>query len=303
MFRRPVKIFFLPVTEEQRSSWTQKPPDRLKEDATDLVSFQATGRLGNAKDKNLDKPSAVCYADLRPLYNHYDIICRPKWTDAPLGLEDAHRFLGHMTDVGVVPEGVEVWEKEGIYCRIPADLAPSPLIYATLTCHRWIDSHPRLVWEFLRILERDSQLHPFQVLTYVVHKYVLNMNHSFLGMGSFGATGDVALEAGTNPLLGVSAKIFFDAKDSRGNKVREATKEVRVNDTIGDIAIKLSPKVTVKNPSQWGPDKICAPKYQLEKPVDNLHPALTELYRLEQPNTSQVESVMAPLFTIESQRE
>lgn len=286
-------FYLLPVSASEREPWVPAKPKGLTNSNSDYVSFSAEG------PKKLDCPHQNCYAQMRGHYREYEIHCRPKQKPKAINLEDAYTFFNIMTQHNVVPEKVQLWEEsDGIHCRIPRDAGPNSTIYAALTCYRWLDAHPPLVWQFLRILEQDVPRHPLQILPFLIDKHVGNCNHSFITTGGW-AVKTKNYEAAINPTLGLAAKIFFDPGDERG-KTRFSKDDVYVNDTVGEISRRISPKMKVPNPNEWGPRHIETPKFQLQRPEDGLHPALYELYQIPNITTEQIDEILSRLFTEES---
>lgn len=285
--------FLLPVSDEQRREWVIQVPEALKNSRNDYVSFQASG------PREIDEANKNCYAVLRPDYKKYEILCRPKRTENTLGAEDAGEFFRIMTELGVIPGAAELrLHDDGLYCWIPKGCAPNAQVYTTLTCYRWVDAHPGLIWLFLRLLEQDERRHPFQVLPFAINQYISNCNHSFLTVGGWVAK-TKTFETAANPTLGLAARIFFDPQDERGQKDL-AHDKVYVNNTIGALCRRLTPKIQQPSGSSWGPSQQDAPKYLLHRPEDSLCPELGELYRIPNITTEQIDEILGRLFTEKS---
>lgn len=285
-------VRFLPVKAADRQEWVPQVPAGVENRAQDWVSYKAVG------DTVIDHASTNCYSRLGRNYQEYEIHCRPT-SKTQITLEDTFSFFNTMTEHLIIPEKVSLWEEEnGIHCRIPKGAGTNPLLYAALTCYRWLDSNPPLVWQFVRIMERPEKRHPLQILPFLISTHVSNCNHSFISTGGWKVVAPGA-ESANNPLLGLAAKIFFDPQDPRGDHRLPI-----VNSTIGLIASQLTrtTRTKLKNPGPWGPRNLAVPVYQLREPGDGLHPALYELYTIPNITKEQIEEILSRLFTEEEEQ-
>lgn len=282
----------LQVSDEERRSWIPDVPKGVTNFGNDHVSYLAK-REG---DEDIDTPSAVCYARLRPQYNRYDILCRPKNEKGVISLEDAVIFFQILKEIDCIPQEVEIFEKEGgIYCHIPAGLPDNKRIYAALTAYRWIDSHPPLVWQFLRIYAMEPRRHPFQILPYLISRYVSNCNHSFISTSQY----EGCIGQAKNPLLGVGALIYFDRSDPRGEKSWKNDSS-HVNAEVARLTNALTHSETRKTRNEWGSNTIQTPIYQLGCEGDILHPAFAPLFTTPHITKEQASEILEGLFTKET---
>lgn len=279
----------LHVSEEDRESWVPQVPKEICKAERDTVSFTTT-----EPNPSVDGVNAACYASLNPNYDKWDITCIPRHSKGVISSEDAFTFFNVFTDAGVIPEGVQLWEEDGgTRCRIPAGCGNPHNVYATLTCYRWLDSRPPLVWEFLRIMEKGNHLHPLQILPYLASKHSPGSGHSFINA----QIGGGAVTDALNPVLGLAVKIYFDKGDERGRKEYE-TPGNYVNSTITNIAKELCAGFTT-SPAAGGWRNPSTLKYALEKPEDALHPGLTDMYTIPNITPKQVKEFLKDLFTKE----
>lgn len=286
-------FYLLPVSPGQRKLWTPTKPRGITNSNSDHVSYLAKGGR-----EPIDLDGTACYSMMMREFKRYEIHCRPKQKPKAISLDDAFSFFSIMTDYGVIPENVKLWEeKDGVHCQIPKGAGSNHNIYATLTCYRWVDAHPPLVWEFLRIWEQDTERHPLQILPYLIQRHVKNCNHSFITVGGWRMKYQ-NYESALNPTLGLAAKIYFDPKDKRGQASQR--NNGHTNEEVGKISKSISPKKRVRNPNTWGPDYVDTPKYQLKDPADGLHPDLHPLYKIPNITTAQVDEILSRLFTEES---
>ncbi len=286
--------YVLPVSAEQRESWGHSLPEGYQNAGDDYVTYHA--KPGEGKEPN--SPHRACYARLRPNYENFEIVCYPCKKPGVISFEDAIQFLDTMISYGIVPEGVLLWEEDnGIRWRIPKGCGNPHNIYAALTCYRWIDAHPPLVWEFLRIMSENVLRHPLQILPYLISKNISNHNHSFITTAGW-VVELTAFEIPTNPVLGLAAKIYFDQEDKRGQK-NYGDPNTYVNTTVGEISKELAPSIETPSNKNYGPKTISTLKYALEQPVDGLHPDLYELYTVPNITPTQVEKILEGLFTKE----
>ena len=294
-----IKPFYvLPVSGKESKSWLPKKPKEIHNGQSDYVSFKASGKA------DIDYRRAACYAALGGSYSEYNIHCRPRNKSENqyknrIELEDAFNFFNILTNYEILPEGIQLWEeKDGVHCYIPKGLTFNSLTYVALTCYRWVDSHPPLVWQFLRIMEQEIKRHPLQILPVLIDLYIGNSNHSFIITPGYGAK--EGLETATNPLLGLAAKIYFDQKDKRGMKEFKSRYH-SVNIAIAKICREISPAVIISRRERWGSYSEKVPKYQLKKAVHGLHPELTKLYQIPNITKQQIQEILADLFTEQSQ--
>ena len=241
----------------------------------------------------------ACYSNLRLKYSEYDITCVPcqRAKDPVIELAEAIDFFMIMAKHEIVPEkGIELteedhesWGERGIVCRIQHGHPKPQRVYAALTCYRWIDSHPAFVWEFLKIYRCGLGLSAFQILPYLVAKYVVNCNHSFINSMSVPTLyGSGVASYVKNPLIGVATKIFFDKADKRGISTCEPN--IYVNATISSIARDLMELAA--NPKTSNPDV-----YEVSEPKDVLNPRFKPLYEIPNITKEQVSEVLESLFT------
>lgn len=218
----------------------------------------------------------------------------PKQMKGVVSLEEANAFFQVFREMGCIPEGVELWEeKGGIFCKIPKAAGNPHDIYVALTCYRWVDAHPPLVWEFLYHMGQTVKRHPFQVLPYVISKNVRNLNHSIINTYHWHGI----LQRADNPTLGLAAKIYFDHSDKRGETKYTNPKEY-VNSTIGEIVKEVCPMVSAPGKGAWS-DTVEKPKYIFEKHEDGLHPDLYEMYTIPNITLKQVDEFLGQHFTKE----
>jgi len=294
----------LPGNKKARRGWDVEIPDHLSCEIGDHVVYRAVNRLGGEhtfSDKETAPVSTrVCYAECRPKYNNYDIECMPHNMKkrGVITIDDVITFFNYFDALEMLPEGIEMWEKapgSGTHILIKADSKTNPhYYYVALTLYRWVDSHPVLVWKFLRLMESNPELHPMQVLPHLIEKYINNSNHSFIEVG-------LAYTAAINPLSGLSAKLYFDSSSKFGKKaLAEPTKYVL--DGIKEICEKITPMIKLKVPVSkhpWSPTYTTEPLYVLEQGVDCLSPVLTELYNLTNPNKKTIVEFLEENFTKE----
>jgi hypothetical protein len=301
--------YVLPVDEKERKTRDWKNIAGAEDPSRDDIAFHS-GNPGTVKldasgtvviPDPVSNPNARCYATMRPNYGAFDIICVPQAGRGKyITLEQATHFFAHFAELDMLPEGVSLWEdeKQGVCLRSPHSDANPHLIYVALTCYRWVDRHPRLVLEFLHWMDQDVPLHPMQVLTYLIGKYISNCNHSFITTGGW-TMQMKGYESKHNPVLGLAAKIYFDQTDPRCHAafLKPST---NINVTIGKIAKELSPKLETTHSPVWGkPRTVDAPLYVLEESVDGLHPTLYELYTVPNITVPQIQDFLGKHFTQE----
>lgn len=305
------------VPEEERKLYSFEVPEKYLKASTggDYVSFHAVGvnEEWNGKIKFYQRrdeagkelfPSCVgaaCYAAMRPNYSKYTITCVPyrRSKNPIITLEEATHFFQILTRYGIIPEkGVELREEsdpawgKGITCHIQAGHTSDQQIYATLASYRWIDAHPSLVWEFLKIYAAGLGLSAFQILPYLIAKYVRNCNHSFINSCDSTSFYDGGLAAyNRNPLVGVATKIFFDAADKRG--ISFTKEETYVNSTIAGIAKELLEQEDAKSPRGASYKLV----YEVSVPEDTLHPKFKPLYEIPNITKQQASEILSKLFT------
>jgi hypothetical protein len=221
----------------------------------------------------------------------------PKQRPGVVTFEEAQAFFHIFRELGCIPDSVELREeKEGIFCDIPKAAGNPHDIYVALTCYRWIDAHPPLVWEFLYHMGQPEKRHPFQVLVYLIDKNVSNCNHSIINTTHWHGV----LQKANNPTLGLAAKIYFDHEDKRGGKEYKDPKKY-VNETIGELVKGITPTVDVAGAGAWS-DTVSKPKYVFEKHEDGLHPGLYDMYTIPNITLTQVDEFLAQHFTKEMKK-
>lgn len=309
------KVFEVP--SEERALYTFKvPKEYSRVGAGDYVSYHAV-----STDKESEKAIAyfarkdesgkalfpshtgqACYSGLRPYYQKYDITCVPNMRakDPVIELAQAIDFFQIMSKYGIVPEkGVTILEEtvalrgKGIVCHIEPGGPSNQKIYAALTCYRWIDAHPSLVWEFLKIYRCGLELSPFQILPYLIAKYVSNTNHSFISSSKRDCLYDGGIAANhTNPVLGVAAKVFFDEADKRG--ISSQKPDDHINTTISGICSSLTESQLVEVTRIGTSTQLV---YAVSQPEDTLHPKFKPLYEIPNITKEQVSEILSKLFT------
>lgn len=285
--------YLFPVTAKFRKLWEAKPPAGYENSGQDYVKYHAVPVGGN---KPLSTPShnnTPCYSSCRPEYDKFDITCMPLQKKGVVDLVEAFEFMNYFTRFGIIPEGINVWgEDDGIHCNIPAGVANPHNIYVALTCYRWIDSHPPLVWDFLNIMNQDGEKHPFQILPYIVGKHIGNSNHTFLPTSYDG------MSTSLNPMVGLASKIYFDVDDKRGKSQYENPREY-VNNAIGAVVKSITPMIKTKGgEAAWNGPRT-GPRFLLEKPEDACHPDLFEMYTIPNITEVQIEEFLSAHFTQE----
>jgi hypothetical protein len=270
----------------------------------DRVSFHAEKKGAGPTRTDPTHPDAACYSDCRPDFHSYTIHCFPRHGKTRVSLEDALTLFNTLTGTGIVPEGIEIWEKtekegrgeKGIHCRIGASSNNPHNVYVALVCYRWIDSHPALTWEFARLVEANPERHPFQILVYVTQKYLYNYNHSFISLGGYGGCSPL------NPLVPLATKIYFDPGDERGKKDYE-TANTHVCTGINRIVTAMTQTTpSVKDVSKSWSTGTARPKYFLEKPIDVLHPRVSELCFMKEATPEKINEFLSTHFTEEEQQ-
>ena len=285
--------YLFPVTAKFRKLWEAKPPPAYTNSAKDYVEYHAVKVGGGEPLATLSHGNTACYSSCRPGFDQFDITCMPLQMKGVVDLVEAHEFMSYFERYGIIPQGINLWgEDDGVHCHIPAGIGNPHNIYVALTCYRWIDSHPPLVWDFLNIMNEEGEKHPLQILAYVIGKHIGNSNHTFMP-DSYGT------EAGRrNPLLGLAAKIFFDTKDERGSRNYKSPTSY-VNTSIGELVKEITPNVKAKNgESSWSTVGM-APKYLLEKIEDACHPDLFEMYTIPNISKEQTGEFLSAHFTKE----
>ncbi len=273
-------------------------PPEMKNADGDWVAYHA---IPKKSDKNCEKAGeyhhshAACYASCRPNYNEWDIHCVPKNGKGVISFKDASLFFDTFSELGVLPEGLKLWEDDGgVHCQIPRSDSNPHLVYVALTLYRWMDSHPPLVWEFLRIMEMPGKRHPFQILPYVICKYVDNSNHSFVTLSTWQNT-----TSPCNPLIGLATKLYFDP-DSAFGKEDFALPNQNICISIDQITRKIEKVVKIRPiENRWGSKTLTGPKYLLTDNIDGLDPVLCELYELQNPSVRAIQKWLNAHFTEE----
>lgn len=300
------------VSPEERKLYTFKvPKEYFREGRGDYVSYHA--KVTNKeeadalsyhhrkdKDGKIVFPSnsgQACYSLLRPHYQKYDITCVPyvRTKDPVIELAQAIDFFQIMSKHGIIPEkGITLREEEhitwgkGVVCHIEPGGPSARKVYAALTCYRWIDAHPSLVWEFLKIYRCGLNLSAFQILPYLIAKYVANTNHSFIHSSerSCPYTGGIVTKH-TNPVLGVAAKVFFDESDKRG--INSEALDASTSAAISEICRSLAEMRNIES----NPGLV----YEVSLPEDTLHPKFKPLYEIPNITKKQVSEILSKLFT------
>lgn len=302
------KVFKVPAKERKLYSFAV-PKEYTRPGSSDYVSYHAVGTdeesqngikcLAGRKEYPI-RVGTACYSLLRPHYTKYDITCVPhqRVNDPVIELAEAIDFFQIMAKHGIVAEkGIELREEEhelwrkGVVCHIEHGHPKPQRVYAALTCYRWIDSHPAFVWEFLKIYRCGLGLSAFQILPYLVAKYVSNCNHSFVSCSSKDCFYDGGLGAySKNPLVGVGLKVFFDEADKRGISYHDAGTLSFVNTAVSGIASSLS----WLEPSSNNPQRLM---YEVSEPEDTLHPKFKPLYEIPNITKEQVGKILGSFFT------
>jgi hypothetical protein len=287
-----VKYLF-PVTAKLRKLWKAKPPAGYVNSNSDYVKYHAIPVEGKKPLSNPSHKTTACYSSCRPGYDKFDITCMPLQKGGVVDLVEAYEFMNFFTRYGIIPEGINIWgEKDGVHCHIPAAIGNPHNVYVALTCYRWIDSHPPLVWDFLNIMSQDGDKHPLQILPYIVGKHIGNSNHTFLPTSYDG------MSSSLNPLVGLASKIYFDVEDKRG-AAQYKNPMSYVNTSIGEVVKTITPNVKAKSgPGAWAGD-ITGPRFLLEKPEDACHPDLFEMYTIPNITEVQIEEFLSAHFTQE----
>ena len=299
----------LPAEEAFRKTVAFTPPERyLKLQAgNDTVTFHAERAKGKGAAPLVDDmgqeitevPShkqQACYSSLRPNYTGYNITCYPRH-QSPVSLEEASEFFQIMLAAHIIPAEARLfWVSSkaytGVHCQIPASLPGPELVYAALTCYRWINARPALVWEVLALHKLGLGISVFQILPYVINKYISNYNHSFiisrpLNEGTYVGIGGCSL----NPMVGVAAHRYFNPR------LKRPRIKGYVNDTIRELAESITPvgekpPAPAANPWVTTYDKM---KFQLERPEDGLHPRFLALYEDPEPSKNRAEKILNQL--------
>lgn len=302
--------FHLPITDELRKAWTIEAPAEIQNSGSDYVAYH----LPNPKDLEENHPygrkatpgatpnfpNEACYAALRPCYGKVEVVCHPLQKPKAISFSDAFAFFNLLTEDGVIPEGVVLWEEEkGIFCQIPKGVGDPPTIYATLCCYRWLDSKPRLVWEFVRLMAQERR-HSLQVLTYLTAKHKATSGHSFFALNYNNPQGQYLMSSPYNPCLGLGAKLYFDTADPRGRESYE-NRSSYVNSAINSVTGAITPAGRTRQETSWGAqiEGVKVPRFLCERSEDGLHPDLYELYTIPQITQEQIESILGRLFTKE----
>lgn len=288
--------YLFPVSNTFRSLWKKKPPAGYEKADIDHVRFHASLEPMKGSIKNPSNPSQICYACIRPGYDKYDITCMPLQKKGVVDLIEAYEFFNSLTEVGIIPEGIQLWgEEDGVHCHIPKGIGNPHNIYAALVAYRWVDSCPALVWEYLRIMEQEGKRHPLQVLPYLHEKYKISGGHSFMNVDTYGSG---VIGQANNPTLGLAAKIYFDTEDKRGRSSYNDPSSF-VNNAIAAIAKEITTTVKINSGSEKWACVVDTPKFIFEKSEDGLHPDLYEMYTIPNITTKQVEEILSQLFTKE----
>lgn len=299
--------FELPVSDALRKAWTLTVPEEITNASYDSVAFHipdpsvSLGMYYSPVPETPNYPNQACYACIRKDYGKFDVVCYPKQRPGIISFDDAYSFLNYLTEDGVVPEGVLLWEeKEGILCKIPKGIASSPNIYAALCCYRWIDAKPLLVWEFIRLMKQEKR-HSLQVLPYLASKYRVSSGHSFLNLVfGPGIQGSCLIRSALNPCVGLGAKLYFDPDDARGSEDYKQPLKY-VNAGINSVVTGITPTQETSQKISWcsKSQTIKTPRYLFSDPVDGLHPDLYELYTTPQIPQEQINKILEKLFTTE----
>lgn len=278
---------YLAESEEFRKRWCKKIPPGL-EGKYDSVKYAATPLPGQTGDRirAREMAGAACYSGLWPDYSRYDITCSPQHSshaDEKLFL----RFFEVMVEAGIVPPQAEFYVKKGTpHLHIADQSLSTQEIYPALCCYRWTDSNPPLVYNFLKLY--DDQRHPwsaFQILPYVIARFIENCNHSFITTTPWGRSQG----AWRNPLLGVAARIFFDPQDERKGSI------AHINESVGEICNSLSESVAQPSGDRWSPTRTTA-SFLVETKEDLLSPRLIPLYEMKKPGKKKLQTALKKIF-------
>jgi hypothetical protein len=210
----------------------------------------------------------------------------------------ASEFFQIMLDHHIIyPRAELYWDKfgkiEGVHCRLRPGAPSHQLAYTTLTCYRWINTSPGLVWETLALNRMNLGISIYPILVHVVAKHIANQNHSFLTSAPSN-NAYYSSAAAVNPLLGVAAKRYFDPKLARPEPKHTGSIHY-VNQVIQDLARKLTPEETVgPDPNRWSP-AVSRSKYQLDNPLDGLHPRYLPLYEEAELTQARAEELLAEI--------
>jgi hypothetical protein len=290
------KQYLLPSTTKSRALWEAKSPEGYKKADSDYVKYHALLKDGAEPKSNPSHTNVPCYASCRPGFDKYDMTCLPLQRKGVLDLVEAYEFFNSLTEIGVIPEGVQLWEdKNGVVCNIPPGIGNPHNIYAALVAYRLVDSCPAFVWDFNFIMAQEGKRHPLQVFPYLVGKHNIAGGHCFINVDTYGSG---VLGQTNNPTLGLAAKIYFDQQDNRGKDDYEKHSTM-VNAAIAEVVKQITPTLKIKSGNEkWAAD-VDTPRYVLEKPEDSLNPDLYELYTIPNITNQQIEEFLSDRFTKE----
>lgn len=290
------KQYLFPLTEESRRLWQTKSPENYAKANSDYVKYHAIPVKGACPTTNPSHKNSPCYASCRSAFDKFDMTCMPLQRKGVVDLIEAYEFFSSLTEIGIIPEGIQLWEdKEGVVCNIPSGIGNPHNIYATLVAYRLIDSCPSFVWDFNFIMAQPGKRHPLQVFPYLVDKHSITGGHCFINVNTYGSG---ALGQAWNPTLGLGAKIYFDLQDKRGKEDYKDHKS-QVNSAILKVVREITPTFKVKSGKEAWSSDVDTPRYILEKPEDGLHPDLYELYTIPNITEKQIEEFLSERFTKE----
>lgn len=239
-------MLVLPVTKQEEKDLTPPaPPEKYQHHVNDYVNFraetkdkEAAARIGNRE--HLFKNTA-CYAALRPNFDKYSITCLPLAKGATT-LEEAGEFFEIMQAYQIIPPGIELSTEGsgGVVAKIPAGIGNPHLIYAALTCYRWVDCHPPLVWQYLYLHRHGIGGAPWRLLPYLIYTHISNQNHSFIQAYDKSYTYCGVGARVHNPLIALGARAYFTQATAK-LKQKFNTPGNYVNSDITDYTTTLTP--------------------------------------------------------------
>ncbi len=291
MLGRKKKSHVLKEPAKIRAHWEYDLPKNFS-DGSDYVTFEAKPLKGICKTKKtISSEGAACYSGIRPNYNQYEVLCTPR-EKARLSEEMFFESFNIFVEQGVISELIEARVEKGVpQLYSPGKGLTNQEIYTALCWYRWCDSHPALIDRFVKLWnDKRYPWNIFQLLVHGIAHHIGNCNHSFINAKAYASH-----EPWANPLLGVAAKSYFDAKDKcLGSRLGS---DGHVNARIDEICSSFSntASIPIKGKGRWG-GEADAPTFRVEHIEDILSPRFIELYEMEQPTKKELQAALKGIF-------
>jgi hypothetical protein len=165
------------------------PPHIISSYHYDYVTYTVSDIVGHEVKETALVTNAPCYMGSMKYITSGVFNCHPN-VQFLISDEDYIRWMDLCKVNGLMPESSRYYiDKKGPMAHIPGTGENRHRVYSGLCCYRFVQSNAPLVYTALRLIETLPEVDFYQVLHYVMSKFVYNWNHNVSYLSTTGLHG------------------------------------------------------------------------------------------------------------------